>query len=76
MLRGEETYWICQNRDCGLTAVCDATECGVETHICRCGSSMKKRAHATVFSYLDFLREEERSENEESKEEEETPCDR
>jgi hypothetical protein len=76
MLREGETYWICQNRDCRLTAVCDATECGMETQACRCGSLMKKKAHATVFSYLNFLREEESSENEGSKEEEETPCER
>ena len=76
MLRAGETYWICQNRDCGITAICDAAECGVERHTCRCGSLMKKKAQETVFSYLNFLREEERSETEESKEKEETPCKR
>ena len=76
MLRGEEAYWICQNRDCGLTAVCDATEYSAETHTCRCGSLMKKKAHATVFSYLNFLREAASSETEEEKEEEETPCEK
>lgn len=76
MLRGEETYWICQNRECGLTAVCDAREYGAETHICRCGSLMKKKVHATVFSYLNFLREAASSETEEEKEEEETSCEK
>jgi len=76
MLRGEETYWICQNRDCGITAICDATEYGVETHACRCGSLMKKKAQERVFSYLSFLREVESNKIEESKEKEETPCER
>ena len=76
MLRGEEAYWICQNRDCGLTAVCDAREYGTETHTCRCGSLMKKKTQATVFSYLNFLREAASGETEEKKEEEETPCER
>ena len=75
MLRGEETYWICLNRNCGLTAVCDAAEYGMETHTCRCGSLMKKKTHAEVFSYLNFLREN-GSEIEEVKEREETPCEK
>lgn len=74
MLRGAGAYWICLNQDCGITAACDGTETGVETHICRCGSQMKKRTHATVFSYLDFLREEANSGAEQTKEKEETSC--
>ena len=74
MLRTDEAYWICQNRDCGMTAVCDATDSGAETHTCRCGSLMKKKAHATVLSYLNFLWEKESSVTEELKEKEEAPC--
>jgi len=74
MLRGEEAYWICTNRDCGITAVCDATEHETETHICRCGSQMKKKSHPPIFSYLEFLKEEKNSETQEANEKEETPC--
>jgi len=74
MLRREETYWICQNRDCGITAICDAAEYGAETHTCRCGSLMKKKAQESMFSYLNFLWEKESSVTEELKEKEETPC--
>jgi hypothetical protein len=73
MLRGEETYWICLNRDCGLAAVCDAAECAMETHTCRCGSLMRKKVYTGMFSYLDFLREDS-SEIDEANEKEETPC--
>jgi hypothetical protein len=75
MLRGEETYWICQSRDCGLTAVCDAAELEMETHTCRCGSLMRKKFPADVFSYLNFLKEDS-SEMDEAKEKEETPCEK
>jgi hypothetical protein len=37
---------------------------------------MRKETHPAVFSYLNFLREEERSEAPEMKEEEGTPCER
>jgi hypothetical protein len=74
MLRGEKTYWICQNRDCGITAICDAAECATERHTCRCGSLMVKKAQETAYSYLNFLREAESSETEELKAKEETPC--
>ena len=74
MLRGEETYWICQNRNCGITAICDAAEYAVERHTCRCGSLMVKKAQETVYSYLNFLREKESRETEELKEKEETLC--
>jgi hypothetical protein len=37
---------------------------------------MRKETHAAVFSYLNFLREDESSEMPEMKEEEETPCER
>jgi hypothetical protein len=75
MLREEGVYWICLNRNCGKTQACDETEREFETRACECGSVMKKETHATVFSYLNFLRETESSEIE-KKEEEETPCDR
>lgn len=75
MLRGETTYWICQNRNCGKTRACGETESVLETRACECGSLMKKEEHATVFSYLNFLRETESSETE-KKEEEEKPCER
>jgi len=74
MLKGEEAYWICMNHDCGITAVCDAMEHGTETHICRCGSQMKKKTHPAIFSYLEFLKEEQSSETREANEKEETPC--
>jgi hypothetical protein len=74
MPRTGETYWICHNRDCGMTAVCDAWDSGVETHKCRCGSVMKKKAHATVFSYLNSLGEEESNETADINEKEEAPC--
>ncbi len=74
MLRGEPTNWICTNRDCGMTTACDEAEGGLEWRVCDCGSLMKKVAHPTVFSYLNFLWDEARSEAKETKEKEETPC--
>jgi hypothetical protein len=76
MLRGEETYWICTNRDCGKTAACNETERSLESCVCDCGSLMKREAHATVYAYLNFLRETASTETAEKKEEEETPCER
>jgi hypothetical protein len=76
MLKGEETYWICLNRDCGKTAACNETERGLESRVCDCGSLMKRETHAAVFSYLNFLSDEGSSKTEESKEKEETPCER
>jgi len=76
MLRGEETHWICRNRDCGTTVTCNEADRGLKTRACRCGQWMRKETHPAVFSYLNFLREEERSEAPEMKEEEETPCER
>ena len=75
MTRAEGTYWICLNRDCGLTAVCDAAEYSMETHTCRCGSLMRKKVQAGVFSYLNFLRED-ATIIDEAKEREETPCEK
>ena len=75
MLRGEAAHWICENRNCGKTHACDEAGRELETRECECGSSMKKATHATVFSYLNFLRETESSGTEE-KEEEEKPCER
>jgi len=74
MLRGDEKYWHCTNRDCGKTTACDETESGLEWRVCDCGSLMKREAHATVFSYLNFLWEETRSETADINEKEETPC--
>ncbi len=76
MLRGHETYWLCLNRHCGKTAACHEAERELETRVCDCGSLMKKEAQATVFSYLNFLREETSAETDEAKQKEETPCDR
>jgi hypothetical protein len=67
MLRGEETHWICMNRACGATAACDETDRALNTRACRCGQLMRKEAQPAVFSYLNFLREEESGE---------TPCER
>jgi hypothetical protein len=75
MLRGEATHWICQNRNCGKTRASDETDSELETRACECGGSMKKDAHANVFSYLNFLRETESSETG-KKEEEEKTCER
>ncbi|HWY07993.1 MAG TPA: hypothetical protein VNY24_14115 [Candidatus Acidoferrales bacterium] len=74
MLRAEKAYWHCINRDCGMTAACDEVERGMEWRVCDCGSLMKKEAHSTVFSYLNFLWDEARSVTEETNEKEETPC--
>jgi len=71
----EEEYWVCQKRDCGRTQACDETDRELETRACECGSAMKKEKHATVFSYLNFLRETGSSYTE-KKEEEEKPCER
>lgn len=76
MLRGQETHWICLNRDCRKTVACDGAERRLETRACECGSLMKKGAQAAVFSYLNFLREDASAETDESKEKEETPCER
>lgn len=76
MPRGSEMYWLCLNRDCGKSAVCEEAGLGQESRVCDCGRLMKKGTHATVFSYLNFLRETTSSEHEKKKEEEETPCER
>ena len=74
MLRAGETYWHCTNRDCGMTAVYDETESGMETRACDCGSVMKREAHATVFAYLNFLWKETRSKTADINEKEDTLC--
>jgi hypothetical protein len=74
MLKVDGTYWHCTNRDCGMTAACDETESGLETRVCDCGGLMKREAHASVFSYLNFLREETCSETTDIIEKEEMPC--
>jgi hypothetical protein len=76
MLRAGETYWHCTNRECGKAVACDGAERGQETLACDCGSLMKKEGHATVFSYLDFLRADAGTGNDESKEKEEAPCEK
>ena len=75
MLREPGTYWLCTDRNCGKTQLCNQTECESETRTCACGSGMKKVAQATVFSYLNFLQETGSNETG-KKEEEQTPCDR
>ena len=74
MPRADETYWFCINRDCGKTAACDETECGLETRARDCGSLMRREARAVVFAYLNFLWDEARSVTEGTNEKEETPC--
>jgi hypothetical protein len=74
MLRAGETYWHCTNRDCGVAAACDERERGLEGRVCDCGSLMKREAHATVFSYLNFLWEETCCETADIYKKEETPC--
>ena len=69
-----ETHWLCRNRGCEKTLACEEAESELETRACVCGSLMTKETQATVFSYLNFLRETPSSESEEKKEEEETPC--
>jgi hypothetical protein len=76
MRRGHETYWICLNRACEKTLACEDVERELETRVCDCGRLMKRAAHATVFSYLNFLRETASRDAEEKKEGEETPCER
>lgn len=76
MLRAGETYWHCSNRHCGKTVACDRAEREQETLACDCGNLMKKEGHATVFSYLDFLREDAVAGTDESKEKEETLCEK
>lgn len=71
----EEAYWVCQNRNCSKTQACDETNGELETRACECGSAMKKETHATVFSYLNFLRETGSSYTE-KKAEGEKPCER
>jgi len=74
MLRANETYWLCTDRDCGKTAACDETEQELEARVCECGSLMRREVHARVFSYLNFLRDREINETGKSKEEEEKSC--
>ena len=74
MLMEQETYWLCLNRDCGKTMRCEEGERELETRACDCGRLMKRAMHATVYSYLNFLRETANSKTAEKKEEEETPC--
>ncbi len=74
MLRENEAYWMCLNRECGNTAPCDEAEREQESHVCGCGSMMRRGTRAAVYSYLNFLREAPSSETEEKKEEERMPC--
>lgn len=74
MLKADETYWHCINRDCGMNAACDEAERGMEWRVCDCGGLMKKVAHPTVFSYLNFLWEETHTETADVNEKEGTPC--
>ena len=53
-----QVHWHCVNRACGLTALSTAKERDCEKRTCVCGSTMEKREHSVVFSYLNFLREE------------------
>lgn len=75
MLKKDGAYWICVERNCGKTQARDDSEVAVEIRACECGSVMKRETHATVFSYLNFLRETESTETQ-KKEEGETSCDR
>lgn len=52
-------YWRCLNRACGEVAPAMTSEIERETRTCICGSPMQKRVQPAVFSYLNFLREEE-----------------
>ena len=52
-------YWHCLNRACGEVAPAMADETEQETRVCICGTPMQKRIQPAVFSYLNFLREEE-----------------
>jgi hypothetical protein len=74
MPREQVTYWLCLNRDCGKTLTCEEAERELETRACECGRLMKRETHATVFSYLNFLRETANSGTVEQKGEAETPC--
>jgi len=58
MARTAEAYWHCWNRACGRTLPVTQFDDEVETLHCVCGSAMRKQAQPSVFSYLDFLREE------------------
>ena len=74
MQADHETYWVCLNRGCGKTVAYEEAERDLETRACECGSIMKKDTHATVITYLNFLRETPNSETEEKRAEEETQC--
>ena len=51
--------WHCLNRDCGEVVPAETDAFEPETRTCICGSPMQKRMQPAVFSYLNFLREEE-----------------
>jgi hypothetical protein len=76
MLRMAERYWHCLNRACGMTTLPGEAEEGLETRRCVCGSLMKKHSHPTVFSYLNFLREEPDAEQDDRERKEQGVCER
>jgi len=56
-----QDFWHCLNRACGVVlAAPDERE---ETRVCVCGSPMQKRERPAVYSYLNFLREEENAQS-------------
>lgn len=58
MGKTEDAHWHCVNRDCGWSAVMAHASCDDTVPRCVCGEPMKRSAMAPVFSYLDFLRDE------------------
>jgi hypothetical protein len=50
--------WQCVNRDCSSTETLTLPQ-SLAAPRCGCGAAMERANTAVVFSYLDFLREEE-----------------
>jgi hypothetical protein len=57
--------WHCPNRDCNWSMVATTTEDG-EAPRCICGSPMEKIEPVPVLTYLDFLRGETSSDEDQS----------
>lgn len=59
MLKAQGVRWHCADRQCGWSAVLTIYEQGETVPRCVCGAPMTRSELPPVFSYLDFLREEE-----------------
>jgi hypothetical protein len=58
MKNGSMQRWQCMNRDCAAPETCGLPRGAVPPQ-CGCGWQMERTNVSVIFSYLDFLRDEE-----------------